>query len=67
MIPAALVYIMVMTLAIWAADTLVPGDATRLRQLILFGVNIVLGWILFILLDRGAVIHGAYRVPRGAN
>ncbi len=67
MIPAALAYIMVMTLAIWAVDTMVPGDSTRLRQLILFGVNIVLGWILFILLDRGTVISGAYRVPRGAN
>jgi NADH-quinone oxidoreductase subunit H len=67
MIPSALVYIMVMTLAIWGVDTIVPEGSLRLRQLILFGVNVVLGWILFILLDRGTVISGAYRVPRGAN
>ena len=39
----------------------------RLRQLILFGLNVFLGWILFVILDRGTVIAGAYRVPRGAN
>ena len=67
MIPAALAYIMIMTIAIWAVDTMVPGGSLRLRQLILFGLNIVLGWILFVILDRGTVISGAYRVPRGAN
>ena len=36
-------------------------------QLILFGFNVVLAWILFFVLDRGNIIAGAYRVPRGAN
>jgi NADH-quinone oxidoreductase subunit H len=67
MIPAALAYIMLMTLAIWAVEALVPGTSMGMRQLILFGFNIVLAWILFTVLDRGNIIAGAYRVPRGAN
>jgi len=67
MIPAALAYIMIMTIAIWAVDSMVPDGSLRLRQLILFGLNVFLGWILFVILDRGTVIAGAYRVPRGAN
>ena len=67
MIPAALAYIMLMTLAIWAVEALVPTTSMGVRQLILFGFNIVLGWILFNVLDRGNVIAGSYRVPRGAN
>ena len=67
MLPVALVYIMVTTLAIWAVDTMMPDGSMRLRQLILFGLNVVLAWVLFVLLDRGTVISGAYRVPRGAN
>ena len=67
MIPTALAYIMIMTIAIWAVDSMVPDGSLRLRQLILFGLNVFLGWILFVILDRGTVIAGAYRVPRGAN
>ena len=67
MIPAALAYIMLMTLAIWAVEALVPGTSMGVRQLILFGFNVVLAWILFAVLDRGNIIAGAYRVPRGAN
>ena len=67
MIPAALAYIMLMTLAIWAVEALVPVETMWMRQLVLFGLNIVLAWILFVVLDRGAIIAGAYRVPRGAN
>jgi len=58
---------MIMTIAIWAVDSMVPDGSLRLRQLILFGLNVFLGWILFVILDRGTVIAGAYRVPRGAN
>jgi NADH-quinone oxidoreductase subunit H len=67
MIPGALIYIMVMTLAIWAVEALLPVETMWVRQLILFGLNIVLGWILLVVLDRGTLIAGAYRVPRGAN
>ncbi len=67
MLPVALGYIMAMTLAIWAVDTMLPGGAAWLRQLALFGFNVVLAWILFFLVDRGYVIAGAYHVPRGAS
>jgi hypothetical protein len=67
MIPVALAYIMEMTLSRWGVDTLVPDASMRLRQVILFGVNIALAWVLFVVLHRGTVISGAYRVPRGAN
>jgi NADH-quinone oxidoreductase subunit H len=65
LLPLALVYIMVMTIAIWGVETLMPGRSLGLRQLALFGVNIVLGWITFFLADRGFIMAGAYRARSG--
>jgi NADH-quinone oxidoreductase subunit H len=67
MLPVALAYIMVMTLAIWGIQILLPGASLGLQQLALFGLNVALAWLLFFVMDRGFVMVGAYRTPRGAD
>jgi NADH-quinone oxidoreductase subunit H len=65
MLPVALVYIMLMTGAIWAVDALLPTPSVPMRQLALFGFNLILAWLTFILADRGFIMSGAYRATRG--
>ena len=65
MLPLALAYIMLMTIAIWAVDALLPGQSVAIRQLALFGFNLVLVWITFILADRGFIMTGAYKATGG--
>ena len=66
MLPLALAYIMLMTMAIWAVDALLPGQSVAIRQLVLFGFNLVLMWATFVLADRGFIMTGAYRATGGA-
>jgi NADH-quinone oxidoreductase subunit H len=61
MLPVALGYIVVMTLAIFAIDRLLPGMSGRMHQLVLFGLNLVLGYVTFFLADRGFIISGSSR------
>jgi len=61
MLPLALCYVVVMTLAIVAVERLLPGMSARIHQLALFGVNLALAWLVFFLLDRGAIVAGASR------
>jgi NADH-quinone oxidoreductase subunit H len=65
MLPLALAYIMLMTAAIWAVDALLPGQSVAVRQLALFGFNLLLVWITFVLADRGFIMTGAYRATGG--
>ena len=65
LLPVALAYIMIMTVAIWAVDTLLPGQSVAMRQLVLFGLNLILAWITFILADRGFIMAGSYRTSGG--
>ncbi|HXV86157.1 MAG TPA: NADH-quinone oxidoreductase subunit H, partial [Gemmatimonadales bacterium] len=65
LLPVALAYIMLMTGAVWAVDTLLPAQSVALRQLVLFGFNLLLGWLTFVLADRGFIMSGAYRATRG--
>jgi NADH-quinone oxidoreductase subunit H len=67
MLPVALAYIMLMTGAIWAVDTLLPTQSVAIRQLVLFGFNLLLAWLTFILADRGFIMSGAYRAARGVT
>ena len=62
MLPVALGYIVVTTLAIVGIERLLPGVSARVHQLALFGVNLVLAWIVFVLADRGFVMSGSFHV-----
>jgi NADH-quinone oxidoreductase subunit H len=66
MLPLALVYIMVTTVAIWVIETVAGVGNPRLGMGILFGLNLVLGYLVFFVLDRGLILSGSYRAPRPA-
>ena len=66
MLPMALVYIMVITVAIWIIETVAGVTDPRLAMGILFGLNLVLGYLVFFVLDRGLILSGSYRAPRPA-
>ena len=65
MLPIALVYVMVMAFAIWLVERGLGITQPRLAMLILFGLNLIVGYVVFFLLDRGILVRGSYR-PRGA-
>jgi NADH-quinone oxidoreductase subunit H len=60
LLPVAICYIVVVTLAVYVLERFTPGLSARVHQLILFGVNIVLGYLMFSVADRGTVIAGAH-------
>ena len=59
--PLALAYIMVICTAIYGIEHLAGITAPKLQALALFGVNVVLGLLVFGLLDSGAFIKGSSR------
>jgi NADH-quinone oxidoreductase subunit H len=58
MLPMALAYIMVIAAAIYVIDQ-VPGLGPLSASLVLFGLNLVLGWVVFFLVDRNTIIAGS--------
>ncbi|MEO5825456.1 MAG: NADH-quinone oxidoreductase subunit NuoH [Gemmatimonadales bacterium] len=64
MLPLALAYIMVTAGAIWAADHLLGWGAPRPLALFLLGINVIVAWLVFFVLDRGRVIRGSDRRMR---
>jgi NADH-quinone oxidoreductase subunit H len=61
LMPLALAYIMVVCTAIYGIEHLAGITDPKLRALALFGVNVVLGLLVFGLLDSGAFIKGSNR------
>jgi hypothetical protein len=59
--PLALGYIMVVCTSIYAIGHLAGITDPTLESLALFGVNVVLGLLVFGLLDSGAFIKGSNR------
>ncbi len=63
MLPLALLYIMVVCVAVWGIEHVAGITSARVKMGILFGLNLVLGYVVFFLLDRGVVLGGSYRQP----
>ena len=64
--PAALVYIMLVCVVLYAAD-LVGIHGARATQWALTGLSVLLGFVLFVVIDRGTVLSGsAVRRARAA-
>ncbi len=61
LMPIALAYIMVICTAIYGIEHVAGITDPKLRSLALFGVNVVLGLLIFGLLDSGAFIKGSNR------
>jgi NADH-quinone oxidoreductase subunit H len=63
LMPLALAYIMVICTAIYVIEHLAGITNPKLEGLALFGVNIVLGLLVFGLLDSGMFVRGSVRRP----
>ncbi|MEO7986408.1 MAG: NADH-quinone oxidoreductase subunit H, partial [Gemmatimonadales bacterium] len=68
LMPLGLVYIMVVSGSIYVIERVAGITNPRLEALVLFGVNLVIGVIVFRLLDSGFSVRGsgARRPPAGA-
>ena len=70
LIPIMLAYVMIMATAVYVLERAGVVGPTA-RHFALFGLNLLLGWLVFFVLDRGLVIKGVsrqVRVPgRGAG
>src|SRR5215213_2772289 len=61
LLPLALAYVMVISVAIYVAEHVIGLTDPKLRSLALFGVNVVLAVLVFGLLDSGVFIKGSNR------
>jgi NADH-quinone oxidoreductase subunit H len=61
LLPLAVVYIMVTAIAIWIIEQVGGVTDPRVKMLILFGLNLVIGFVVFFLMDRGHIMSGSYR------
>jgi NADH-quinone oxidoreductase subunit H len=64
MLPMALLYIMVIALALWAIQRLAGITEAWVTMGLLFVLNLPLAYLVFFILDRGVLVSGSYR--RGA-
>jgi NADH-quinone oxidoreductase subunit H len=64
MMPLALTYIMVICVAMYLIERVLGVTEPRLAALALFGVNVVVGLLVFGLLDSGVFIKGSGRRAR---
>jgi NADH-quinone oxidoreductase subunit H len=64
LIPLALVYVMLTGLAVWLIESVAGVASPKLRALILFGINVVLCYVVFFILDRGSILSGSYQRSR---
>ncbi len=67
LLPLSLAYIMVVAVAIALADRWIGAGRPVAEGLALFGLNIVLGWLVFFVLDRGHVVRGVAPHVRAAD
>jgi NADH-quinone oxidoreductase subunit H len=67
LLPLALAYVMVTSLAIYVTDHVIGLTDPRLRLLALTGLNVVIAFLVFGLLDRGVFVQGSARQRRALN
>ncbi|HSE27355.1 MAG TPA: NADH-quinone oxidoreductase subunit NuoH [Gemmatimonadales bacterium] len=64
LVPVLLAYVMLIAVALVVVEQGLGVTSPLARNLALFGVNLVAGWLVFFVLDRGLVIRGvAGRAP----
>jgi NADH-quinone oxidoreductase subunit H len=59
MVPLGLVYVMLIGVAVFAVDALLPGHSDTLKMGVLFLLNLPLIYLVFLVFDRGHLISGA--------
>ncbi len=65
--PLALVYIMTIGAAVYVIERPLGITDSLGRALALTGLNLVLGVLLFVVIDRGAIVRGSARAARAAQ
>ena len=66
LLPLSLIYIMVIAVAVEVIERGLGWTDPRSEGLALFALNLVLGWLVFFLLDRGRVVRGIAPHTRAA-
>ncbi len=67
MLPLALTYVMIIGGAVWVLEDVMGMTDLTLRGLALCGLNLILGYIVFYLIDRGVIVKGSTRPPARAE
>jgi NADH-quinone oxidoreductase subunit H len=67
LLPLALAYIMVICVAIYVAERVLGLTDPMIRQLALFGLNVVIAVLVFGVLDRGVFVRGSARQRRALD
>jgi NADH-quinone oxidoreductase subunit H len=68
MLPLAILYVMLIAVALWAIEHWLGIANPKVKMGILFGLNLLVGYAVFFVLDRGVILSGSYRraAPREA-
>lgn len=68
MLPLAVLYVMLIAVALWGVEHWAGVANPRVRMGILFVLNLIVGYAVFFVLDRGLILSGSYRraLPRPA-
>jgi NADH-quinone oxidoreductase subunit H len=66
LLPMALAYIMVVATAIYVIQDVLGITSVMAQHGILFGLSVVVGWLVFFLVDRNSVISGSQMQRREA-
>lgn len=67
MLPLSLGYVMTIGGAVWVLEDVMGLTDPTMRGLALFGLNLILGYIVFYLIDRGVIVKGSTRPPTRAE
>lgn len=67
MLPLALGYVMTIGGAVWVLEDVMGITDRTMRGLALFGLNLILGYLVFYLIDRGVIVTGSTRPPTRAE
>ena len=67
MLPFSLGYVMTIGGAVWLLEDVMGLTDPTMRGLALFGLNLILGYIVFYLIDRGVIVKGSTRPPTRAE
>jgi len=65
MLPLAVLYVMLIVVALWAVEHWLGIANLKLRMGILFGLNLIAGYAVFFVLDRGFILSGSYHRTAG--
>ncbi|HTL05486.1 MAG TPA: NADH-quinone oxidoreductase subunit NuoH [Gemmatimonadales bacterium] len=61
MLPLAILYVMLIAVALWGLEHWAGIANPKVKMGALFGLNLVAGYAVFFVLDRGLILSGSYR------